>query len=56
MVAAELLQSEAKLDASQFGRPIVYNISLASFRHSRDDWVKSQSKNDKVKKLFADIV
>lgn len=56
MIASELLENEAKLDSNPFGRPIIFNISLSTFRHSKDDWIKAQSSTDKMKKLFADIV
>lgn len=56
VIASELLENEAKLSNSSFGRPIIYNIALGTFRRSKDEWVQAQNSGDKVKKLFAGIV
>ena len=56
LIANELLDDEAKLSNSPFGRPIIHKVSLGSFRRSKDDWMKAQNQNNKVEKLFADII
>lgn len=54
-IASELAENEAKLSNSAFGRPIIYNTSLATFRHNREDWIKAQNDGEKANKLLADI-
>lgn len=55
-IASELLEEEAKLNASPYGRPIVYNLSLGTLRRNKEEWVKAQTTTQKAKKLFADLI
>jgi len=56
LIANELLIDEAKLNNSSFGRPIIYNISLGSYRRDKEEWMKAQNQNNKIEKLFANII
>lgn len=56
LIATELLEQEAKLSASPYGRPIIFTLSLNTFRHKRDEWIKAQTTSEKAKKIFADIL
>ncbi|XKL60055.1 hypothetical protein PGB90_001071 [Kerria lacca] len=56
VIASELLEDEAKLHNNSFGRPIIHNVSLGSFRHNKEEWIKAQISNNKAKKIFASII
>lgn len=55
-IASELLENEAKLSNSPFGRPIIYNTALSLLRRNKEEWISTQNTNTKIKKLFSDIV
>lgn len=56
LIATELLEEEAKLSASQYGRPVIFNLSLSTFRRHKEEWIKAQTAPEKAKKLFADFL
>ncbi|KAJ8041167.1 Nucleolar protein 9 [Holothuria leucospilota] len=56
LIASELSKRETQLHSDRFGSYVHRTCQLSQFRHRRDAWTSFMNKDDKKRKLFADVI